>query len=345
MGPNRALFFIFPLKNVSRFYIFNGNKKGEIMKQQYLWAKIAIVAALSAASSAAWAGNCYFTGGHYDASPDTNTLYLESFAVEGSEVVFDQTTVNCLKQNVPSNGATVVIKRDTPLKKNSTLVLPFPARLDPLCFKVYEVNDFNNSSGEWKIMAGNPGTDVQMNKPYIMIVDTDNGVCQDLREITLTVSTNSFRALDGHEYLRQYVSNTQGSPFYLVGTYKYIKWESGASGIDKVYGYAAKDKNGASGGQFVKIGAGAYLPPLRAYLEYQGSGLAKKSSSNIDDFKLPETIEVQLIDGDSTLSIGKLNPVTGEIQMDSRRFDLNGRAINGKPANHGVYVGKQKVVR
>ena len=60
---------------------------------------------------------------------------------------------------------------------------------------------------------------------------------------------------------------------------------------------------------------------------------------------MPETIEVRLIDGDSTMSIGKLNPVTGEIQMDSRRFDLNGRVINGKPANHGVYVNKKKAVR
>lgn len=315
------------------------------MNKQYLWAKIAIVAVLSAASSAAWAGNCYFTGGHYDASPDTNTLYLESFADEGAEVVFDQTTVNCLQQNVPNNGATVVIKRDTPLKKNSTIVLPFAAKLDPVCFKVYEVNDFNNSSGEWKIMAGNPGTDVQKDVPYIMIVDTDNGACQDLREITLTMSSNSFQAHNGHESLRKYVRNSIGSPFYLQGTFKYKKWNTGDAGIEKVYGYAAKNKNGASGGQFVKIGGGAYLPPLRAYLEYQGQGLAKKSSDNIDDFKLPETIEVQLIDGDSTLSIGKLNTITGEIQMDSRRFDLNGRAINGKPANHGVYVNKKKAVR
>jgi hypothetical protein len=72
------------------------------------------------------------------------------------------------------------------------------------------------------------------------------------------------------------MGNNTGNPgFTLWGTYKYKKWESGASGINKVYGYAAKDMGGVSGGQFVKIGGGAYLPPLRAYLEYRGDGLAK----------------------------------------------------------------------
>jgi hypothetical protein len=316
------------------------------MNKQYLWAKIAIVAVLSAASSAAWAGNCYFTGGHYDASPDTNTLYLESFADEGAEVVLTNQDAQCINNN--RNEATkVVIRRDTPLKSTSTLVIPVRAQIDTsLCFKVYDVGNFSKVDGKWTIVAADTSGLVQQNRPVIVRLKTEKEGCQDLMAISMRLISAS-ETPDNETTLRQYLwnSNSGQSNFYLAGTYKYKKWESGASGIDKVYGYAARDKGGVSGGQFVKIGSGAFLPPLRAYLEYRGEGLAKKSSDNGDDFELPETIEVRLVDSDGTMSIGKLNPVTGEIQMDSRRFDLNGRAINGKPANHGVYVNKKKAVR
>ncbi len=316
------------------------------MKKQYLWAKIVIVAAFSAASSAAWAGNCDFTGGHYNGSPDTNTLYLESYAVEGSEVVITNNDAQCINNNRNGNGETkVVVLRDTPLKSTSTLVLPFQAKIDSMCFVAYEVKSFSKVNGKWEITASDSGGIVQKDRPYILRVKMEKSICQDVFKIPLKLESSVSQSSGSSLRANFYNNSSHNNDFYAVGTYKYIKWESGASGIDRVYGYAAKDKNGASGGQFVKIGSGAYLPPLRVYLEYQHSGLAKKSSNNGEDFELPETIEVRLIDSDSTMSIGKLNPVTGEIQMDSRRFDLNGRLINGKPANHGVYVNKKKAVR
>ena len=280
---------------------------------------------------------CSFKGGAYYSS--NHTLYLESYADTSAEVVFNQTTVSCLNQNNPS-GMDVVIQRDTPLKANSTVVLPFAALRNDDCIKLYEVSNFEKRNGTWEAQGNLKDKDISQNQPYLMVVKTDSSGCEDRMEVHFKSNTSQFAFTpDGQDFTAY--SNT----FRLRGTLKYKKWNTGDAGIEKVYGYAAKNKNGASGGQFVKIGGGAYLPPLRAYLEYQGQGLAKKSSDNIEDFELPETIEVRLMDGDSTLSIGKLNPVTGEIQMDSRRFDLNGRAINGKPANHGVYVGKQKVVR
>jgi len=320
------------------------------MKKQYLLAKIAIVAALSAATSAVWAERpsgtptCSFTGGAFYSS--NNTLYLESFADESAEVLITDTDAQCINSH-RTDGARVIVERDTPLKSTSTLVIPVRAQIDTsLCFKVYDVGNFSKVDGKWTILGADTSGLVQENRPVIVRLKTEKQGCQDLMAISMHLD-HAAKTPDNETNLRQYLwnGNSGQSNFYLAGTYKYKKWVSGTSGIDKVYGYAAKDKNGASGGQFVKIGAGAYLPPLRAYLEYQGSGLAKKSSDNEEDFELPETIEVRLIDSDSTMSIGKLNTVTGEIQMDSRRFDLNGRVINGKPANHGVYVGKQKVVR
>ena len=70
MGPKRALFFIFPLKFVSGFYIFNGNKKGEKMKNNYLiTAKAVFIASLAFSATAVLAERpgdtptCSFTGG------------------------------------------------------------------------------------------------------------------------------------------------------------------------------------------------------------------------------------------------------------------------------------------
>lgn len=318
------------------------------MKQQYLWAKIAIVAALSAASSAAWAENCYFTGGHYNGSPDTNTLYLESYSDEDAEVVFDNTVANCLKSNVPDTGAIVIVRRDTPLKSNSTIVLPFAATVWDDCIDVYEIADFNDSAGTWMATATHiKNNAVGRGAPLLMITNMEDEECLDHTKIRFKTQGREFQATTSSNLEAKWLYNsvTHNTDFIFTGTLKYKKWSS--EDIRGVYGYAAKNKGAVEGGQFVKIGSGAYLPPLRAYLQYRGQNdaLYKKSSNNIDDFELPETIEVRLIDSDSTMSIGKLNPVTGEIQMDSRRFDLNGRAINAKPANHGVYVGKQKMVR
>ena len=322
------------------------NKKGEKMKKQCLLAKIAVVAVFSAATSAVWAGDCMFKGGHYEAS--SHTLYLESYADTLAELVLDQAAVNCLNQNNPSN-MDIVILRDSPLKSTSTIALPFAVDLNDECINAYEVNDFGPSNGTWEILASNAAGNLNQNQPYIISVLTNNSACQNRTEIHLK-SKGSFSvpAQDQRivKPLCNYANNYQAD-FELTGTLKYIKWDKEKEPISGIYGYAAKDKGDVSGGQFVKVGSGAYLPPLRAYLKYVGkdNAMYKKSSDNVKDFELPETINVRLVDGDSVMSVGKLNTFTGEIQMDGRRFDLNGRAINGKPANHGVYVGKQKVVR
>lgn len=318
------------------------------MKKQYIWAKIAIVAVLSAATSAVWARpdeapTCSFTGGAYYSS--NNTLYLESFAQEGAVVKFDDDFVACANQG--ESGIKVVVQRDTPLKTNSTLVLPFGVTSDYECVRFYQIDNFGKRNGTWEAVGYNVKGDIDAYTPYIMVTDTQVDECADLTEIQFTPKSETFQKLPEGMPLRSslYNQETQHVDFVLSGTYEYKKWEG--TETKGIYGYAAKDKGTVSGGQFVKVGSGAFLPPLRAYLEYVGSdeAMLKRASNNVKNFELPETINVRLVDGDSTMSIGKLNTVTGEIQMDSRRFDLNGRLINGKPANHGVYVNKKKAVR
>ena len=309
---------------------------------------MAFVAVLSVASSAAWARpdeapTCSFTGGAYYSS--NNTLYLESFAQEGAVVKFDDDFVACANQG--TSGIKVVVQRDTPLKTNSTLVLPFGVTSDYECVRFYQIDNFGKRNDTWEAIGYNVKGDIDAYTPYIMVTDTQVDECADLTEIQFTPKSETFQKLPEGMPLRSslYNQETQHVDFVLSGTYEYKKWEG--TETKGIYGYAAKDKGTVSGGQFVKVGSGAFLPPLRAYLEYVGSdeAMLKRASNNVKNFELPETINVRLVDGDSTMSIGKLNTVTGEIQMDSRRFDLNGRLINGKPANHGVYVNKKKAVR
>jgi hypothetical protein len=186
------------------------------------------------------------------------------------------------------------------------------------------------------------------NRPALIVADTKSSKCKDIKEITFlaqSYNNNPAPAKDQNLELWLHDNSAHTESFVFAGTYSYVEWKAGDGAIGKVYGYAAKDKGAVTAGQFVKVGTGANIAPLRAYLRYKGHGLAKVSSDAVSEEDLPETIEVRLHDSDSTMSIGKLNTITGEFKMEGRRFDLNGRAVGEKPANHAVYVDKKKVVR
>lgn len=142
--------------------------------------------------------------------------------------------------------------------------------------------------------------------------------------------------------------NIQTANWSFVGTYSKITFnDENKKGI---YGFAANAQGSSiQPGQFVKAGTGATVPPMRAYLKYNAaSALAKAAAgTEIAEENLPETITVKFIDGDgSTLSIGQMNTITGEITMDENKwFDMKGRVLNKKPTTKGTYYNKgQKVI-
>lgn len=142
--------------------------------------------------------------------------------------------------------------------------------------------------------------------------------------------------------------NIQTANWSFVGTYSKITFnDENKKGI---YGFAANAQGSSiQPGQFVKAGTGATVPPMRAYLKYNAaSALAKAAAgTEIAEENLPETITVKFIDGDgSTLSIGQMNTITGEISMDENKwFDMKGRVLNKKPTVKGTYYNKgQKVI-
>lgn len=141
-----------------------------------------------------------------------------------------------------------------------------------------------------------------------------------------------------------YASNpsTMSGNWTFKGTYEEKKWDIEPTGI---YGFSAQavaDDN-ISQGQFVKVGAYVKIRPLRAYLEYTGSNFPNTRSS-LPEEGLPDRIIVRLVGGGT--SIGQLDMKTGQVNLDSGWYNLDGIRLSGKPTKHGIYVhhGKKVVI-
>ncbi len=148
------------------------------------------------------------------------------------------------------------------------------------------------------------------------------------------------------------------------GTWKYKKWESGDPELGVAYGFAASssDDNKIQVGDFVKVGVGAWIRPMRAYLVK--SDVAPKAQGvrangayvmrpSVTQTELPEFMSIIVDNGDGdddnaehTTVIGHFNTRTGEIKMnyDRGKFDLKGRRVNGTNNARGAYYGKKATV-
>lgn len=308
-------------------------------------AKALVVASLAFSTGAVWAGRpsgnptCSFTGGAYYKS--NNTLYLESFAKEGSSVALKDKDVKCLNDNGFKKETNVVVERDTELKSHSTIILPVSVRIksaSSACIKLADPIKMVRKNGKYEIQA-NQVSNFSRNRPQLMLLDTTSSKCADIKEIYFASQDEKFDNGKSNTYF--WLDGDMNYTF--TGTYSYKKWAAGNSELGKIYGYAAKKKSTVAGGQFVKVGSGAFVPALRAYLKYTGgNSLTKKAADAEEIAELPEEIDVVIAKGDSTLSIGKLNTFMGEIKMDDRRFDLKGRTVGKKPANWGMFLDNKR---
>ena len=177
-------------------------------------------------------------------------------------------------------------------------------------------------------------TVIEANTPYLVEVSDPS------------TSALEFYNFDGEFYTIQptgdneHSTTLENSCWTFTGSYAKKTWETAPA---NVYGYAAASGDGYEAGQFVKVGNNVTLPPLRAYLTCTRKGLAKSSVEEVSK-DLPDVINVRLLGkSGETLSIGKMNTRTGEIQMQDRYYDLKGRKLNGKPQNKIMYVNKKVI--
>lgn len=272
------------------------------------------------ASTAAWA-DVEVTGGIFTSS--NNTLTLNSNAA-------NKTVAISAAQATEINGAAstplkVVVDRGTSgTPTYSTIVLPVDVQKDDDNITGAYLPTNIIKEGSDCIVDMTEQTSLQANKPYLIAVKSNPN--------TLHFKATSDIAATTAEQADYPI---KGTCWAFHGVYKEKYWEKAPTNI---YGYTAQSGEGFTAGQFVKVGEDVTLYPLRAYLSCTPGSLNKSASEE----ELPETIIVRLLGKNGeTMSIGKMNTITGEIKMQDRYFDLKGRKINGKPQNMGIYVNKK----
>jgi hypothetical protein len=301
---------------------------------------------MSSLISSAWAERpegepaCSFVGGAFYKS--NNTLYLESINDENAKVELDNDAANCINNNKNGNFK-IIVERSTALAANSTITLPADYQSANECIDLYEPISYGkDENGMWVTAEKHDIDNGAAHRPMLMITDTDKEECQGIKEIEFTATGVSASTQTAVELtLKSEVSN-QGD-WLMRGSYSFIRWDKDHADLGKVYGYAAKTKGKVEAGQFTKVGAGAFVPPLRAYLLYQGDKALEKSVESTE-VELPETIGVKLIDkNNGTTRLARWNMATGEIVKVNGWYDLKGRKLNSKPQNKGMFIGNTKV--
>lgn len=307
-------------------------------------------------------------------------------------VVFDGSSTESMTIGEDIEFDSIEYKRTFTPETYTTVIFPFDVYTNyngsnlscvtiqgPNFYKFAGVSDNNtlNFIYPWSSNAGNNQVQglLEANVPYLM----------QLHDVTLN-DDNTLRVLtrnQGDVKLRVTLKKTPSQEvladcdtcgaWEFHGTYDYKKWSDGNDSLGKLYGYAAKDKDvtvkAADGvtdstytvkaGTFVKAKAGAYIPPMRAFVYYNNQVKSNKPSltpsitnyiaSTISVEDLPSELSIRILDEDgNTQAIGKMNTVTGEITMDKDAwFDMKGRRFNKMPTIKGTYYnqGKQVIIK
>ena len=281
----------------------------------------------------------------------------------------DETESLNIEENI--NVDTVVYSRKFPKNVYSTMVLPFNVNTkkvsgleavlffngigkdkdgnDAIKMKVLwatskwsKENNIKDADGLYKVYGD---TALSANTPYLVQMKSET--FQVKGGVTLVLTTEA---------------TTEKNGWTFRGTWKYKKWEEGDSELGHAYGFSASktDDGKIQVGDFVKVGVGAYIYPMRAYLvrskipestsPVQGvrANGAYVMRPSFAQEELPELMSIIIDDedgdGKQTTVIGHFNTRTGEIKMNSaatqRAFDVKGRRVNGKNNARGAYFGK-----
>lgn len=276
----------------------------------------------------------------------------------------------------------------------STIVLPFDYHTDYIDGAM-EIMEFDKIEGTqikvnrvfcWLGEDGGDGcpasgTTLQAYKPYLVqMMDGswyDEGfstyqVDENYNAISLSF-LNPFGATlkatpkKDDEYV-PYVEDRKENNWVFRGMLSYKKWDAtadkdeltGCNTKSCAYGYAAMNMTGKNTkGKFVRLAAGAYIYPFRAYLVFDepkddavpANFLAPANASYVlrpDVIDLPDEMEVVANgkEGKTTV-IGRFNTRTGEFHINNmkRTYDLKGRRVNGTNNARGAYYGKKVLVK
>ena len=297
------------------------------MKKLHLTRFAAMATVALMGTTAAWAG----TGEGYSWDEEYGKLTL--FSTDNNAIQITASDVeNLAKSDYGLGINTIKVERGAAFATFSTLMLPATVNVGDGDFVTaayvptgYHTGDNTLDFTETSVIAANT--------PYL--VETDPSSVSSVITFSKIGSSYTIQPTGDNEHS----TTLENSCWTFTGSYAKKTWETAPA---NVYGYAAASGDGYEAGQFVKVGNNVTLPPLRAYLTCTSSGLSKSSTDDVSN--LPDVINVRLLGkSGETLSIGKMNTRTGEIQMQDRYYDLKGRKLNGKPQNKIMYVNKKVI--
>ena len=260
--------------------------------------------------------------------------------------------------DIPANieVSSVTFNRTFPVGKYSTIVLPFSidtTKISGGSFK--EFVNVNLEKMEVSFYRDVENGIIKANTPYIFEA-TESNLSFNLTDGPVSLNTSG-----SHTAYSVDEKGAQDGKWEFRGVYYYKQWVEGDSELGSAYGFAAMSSPDPDiVGKFKRLGAGAYIKPMRAYLinmqpkQAPSPVLAKSarasiSVASVDTESAPSTMDVVVVDRETgeTTVIGKLNPATGEIKVLDRWYDMNGRKLNAKPTTKGIYYynGKRVFVR
>ncbi len=254
----------------------------------------------------------------------------------------------------------VVFRRSFTKDVASTVCLPFgiDATQAAAAGKFYTFVGVDKSGEKWEVImqeadtsvdppvTGNEATTLDANTPYLFKPAATGPV--------LFYGTAPASVSAGE------TSDTEGWTFR--GTYEKRQWDDthNQDEIGRIYGFAAQAATSTAesgshdieAGQFIRIAGGpnSYALPFRAYLKYEP---APQSAARRTASELPTTMTVRLIGANGeTTEITTLNVEHGTFSQrecgvarnDDSWYSLDGRKLNAKPTQKGMYIYKGKKV-
>ena len=296
---------------------------GEIKKHFEIWEKVAEYAAI---------------GIYKDGGDKLRAVIDGNFSGELAEVLTEDVKVESVEFN-----------REFPKNAYSTVVLPFDVNtndlegvLKVLAFDGLTVDEKGQKAAGmkevWSAETSTEHVDLKAYTPYIMMMSGENLVIKS--SVTLKKMEESVAVVDG---------------WALRGTLEYKKWEENDPEIGIVYGFAAgaDEDLGVKVGDFVKVAAGAWINPMRAYLikvlpkKVAAHGAYVTPVPSITE-ELPDRMSIVIVKGDKngedvhTTVIGQFNTRASEFRMNfvPRTYDLKGRSVGEGRKARGVYLKK-----
>ena len=293
-----------------------------------------------------WCSGHSFDSQTLSATPDEHGLYHyicdECEAECGSECVIKDGVA--FHNSAAFTTSNVTMTRTFPTGKPATIMLPFSIEASALAtaadgvvtgakFYGFTSLEYNAATSRWEANMDRVTTTIEAYTPYMIILTEGTAIDIADNKVTFPATPPTLNN----------TTTTQGN-WTFVATNEAKTWTAEDFGNGEAYyGFAAGDASTPEG-KFVKVGQGASVDPMRAYIMKNATagGASNAPARTMEASQMPGTIDVH-INEESATGIGTLNTQTGQFTFDGW-YDLQGRRIS-EPAKDGISIHNGKKVK